>query len=135
MSRHSHRSFFIVLGALALAAPAAAQSHYTAFPAVLDVDQGASDRDRAQQDRERAEQDRERDQRDRERERESNAYDQGQDALDSGRWDRAVASFDRVAALKGARADAALYWKAYAQYKLGQRPDALNTIAELTKNY
>ena len=52
----------------------------------------------------------------------------GQSALDSSRWDRAVDDFDRVIQMKGARADAALYWKAYAQNKLGQRPEALNTI-------
>ena len=51
------------------------------------------------------------------------------------RWDRAVNSFTRLADLKGTRADAALYWKAYAQNRLGQRADALTTISELTKGY
>ena len=40
-----------------------------------------------------------------------------------------------LADLKGTRADAALYWKAYAQNRLGQRADALATIAELDKGY
>ena len=55
-------------------------------------------------------------------------------AMDSDRWDRAVDAFDRVAAMKGTRADAALYWKAYSQDRLGQRAEALATIAELTQD-
>src|SRR6185295_1013481 len=67
--------------------------------------------------------------------RENSYYDQGQSALDSGRWDRAVSSFDRVIEAKGTKADAALYGKAYAQNKLGQRPEALATITILVKDY
>ena len=37
--------------------------------------------------------------------------------------------------MKGTRADAALYWKSYALNRLGQRADALATIAELNKGY
>ena len=37
--------------------------------------------------------------------------------------------------LKGSKADAALYWKAFSQNRLGQRTEALATIAELSKNY
>ena len=71
----------------------------------------------------------------REKEREGSYYEQGQNALDSGRWDRAVTSFDRVVELKGTRADAALYWKAYAQNKQGLRPEALATLGVLSKEY
>ena len=71
----------------------------------------------------------------REKEREYSFYDQGQSALDSARWDRAVTSFDRVIEVKGTKADAALYWKAYAQNKLGQRPEALATINLLVRDY
>jgi hypothetical protein len=71
----------------------------------------------------------------REKERENSYYDQGQSALDSARWDRAITSFDRVIDLKGAKTDAAMYWKAYAQNKLGQRPEALNTINAIVKDY
>ena len=55
--------------------------------------------------------------------------------MDAGRWDRAVEAFARVAAMKGTRADGALYWKAYSQDRVGQRAEALATIAELTKTY
>jgi tetratricopeptide (TPR) repeat protein len=97
----------------------------------------ASDRDReasrAQREKEDAQREKEREGRD--KERESSYYEQGQQALDSARWDRAVASFDRVIEMKAAKADAALYWKAYAQSKLGQQPEALNSINALVKDY
>lgn len=71
----------------------------------------------------------------RDREREGSYYEQGQSALDAGRWDRAVASFDRVIDMKSAKTDAALYWKAYAQNKQGQRTESLATIDMLSKDY
>ena len=36
-----------------------------------------------------------------------------------------------AANVKGNRADGALYWKAYSQNRLGQRAEALTTLAEL----
>jgi HEAT repeat protein len=69
------------------------------------------------------------------RERESQLYDSGQDALSEGRWSEARDTFVRVAAMKATRADAALYWKAYAENKLGQRADALATIGQLLRSY
>ena len=91
------------------------------------------DMSRAQREKDDAQRDKEREQR--EKERENSHYDQGQQALDSSRWDRAVASFDKVIELKSAKSDAAMYWKAYAQNKLGQRPESLTTINVLTKDY
>ena len=88
---------------------------------------------RAQREKEDAQREKEREQR--EKEREGSYYDQGQQALDSARWDRAVSSFDRVIEMKAAKADAAMYWKAYAQNKLGQRPEALATINAIVKDY
>jgi len=87
----------------------------------------------AQRAAEDAQREKERAQRD--KEREGSYYEQGQNALDQGKWDRAVSSFDRVVEMKGPRADAALYWKAYAQNKLGQKPEALATIGVITKDY
>jgi hypothetical protein len=58
-------------------------------------------------------------------------YREGTEALDGRQWERAVEAFDRVAQAKGERADAALYWKAYAQHKLGRREEALATLAAL----
>ena len=95
-----------------------------------------------EQDRERERADREREQKDRElqraqaeRDRQAQLYEEGNNALYEGRWDRAVTYFTRLADLKGARADQALYWKSYAQNRLGQRADSLATIAELTNSY
>jgi HEAT repeat protein len=51
------------------------------------------------------------------------------------RYDEAVARCDRVIAAKGTRTDAALYWKAYAQWKLKQTDPALTTIAQLRKEH
>jgi hypothetical protein len=106
------------------------------------ADQSDASRERERQDREREAADREKEaaarekeRAQREKEREYSAYDAGQQALDSGRWDRAVSQFDRVVEMKGGKADAALYWKAYAQNKMGQRPEALATIATLVKEY
>lgn len=87
------------------------------------------------QDREVERQDREIQRAQAERDRESSLYEQGNNAIYEGRWDRAVTSFTRLADLKGPRADSALYWKSYAQNRLGQRADALATIGELTMGY
>jgi HEAT repeat protein len=62
-------------------------------------------------------------------------YEDGQRALEEARWQRAVERFSSVAEVKGSRSDAALYWKAYALDKLGQKAEALATAAELIKTY
>ena len=85
------------------------------------VDQAQADRDAARQAAAR--------------DREESRYDQGQRALEEARWQRAVEQFTSVAEGKGARSDAALYWKAYALDKLGQKAEALATAAELIKGY
>lgn len=64
-------------------------------------------------------------------EREDDAYEAGTDAIDEEHWGQAVREFDRVAAMGGKRADAALYWKAYALGREGRRGDALAAIAQL----
>src|SRR5258708_2572242 len=93
-----------------------------------------ADRDREAA-RAQREKDRETAEAQRERDRETSHYDQGQQALDSSRWDRAISYFDKVIEMKGAKADAALYWKSYAQNKLGQRPESLGSINALLKDY
>ena len=62
-------------------------------------------------------------------------YSEGRDLVEEGRYDRALDRFNRLIALKSPRTDAALYWKAYSLYKLGQRDDALTTIADLQKQF
>lgn len=94
-----------------------------------------NEQDAARQDRERELAEREAQRARSERERENSLYEQASNALYEGRYDRAVTNFSRLADLKSSRADAALYWKSYAQNRLGQRAEALATIAELTKGY
>ncbi len=68
-------------------------------------------------------------------EKEQDAYDEGTDALDDHDWRRAAKYFEKVAEMRMGHADAALYWLAYADAKMGQRAEALNTLIELQKNY
>lgn len=62
-------------------------------------------------------------------------YQKGLAALDSHDWDAAIEAFNTSASQKKGNAPAALYWKAYAQSKAGEREEALQTIGELRKNY
>jgi tetratricopeptide (TPR) repeat protein len=73
--------------------------------------------------------------RDKDDDSEDRFYDCGRRALDESQYDRAVDYFTRAVAVKGTRADGALYWKAYAQDRLGQRTEALATLAELKTGY
>ena len=65
----------------------------------------------------------------------SNAYAQGTRAINDGRWADAVASFSQVANQGGEHSDGALYWKAYAQNKLGQSNAALETCGALRRDH
>jgi HEAT repeat protein len=63
------------------------------------------------------------------------AYRAGLDALQRRQYDDAVKAFDRVITQKAPRADAALYWKAFAQLKLARTDDALAAITQLRRDY
>jgi hypothetical protein len=67
--------------------------------------------------------------------RESRLYAEGRAALDKAQWERAIERYTQVAEMKAARADAALYWKAFAQDRQGQRAEALTTLATLQRDY
>jgi hypothetical protein len=62
-------------------------------------------------------------------------YESGQRALDRSQWNSALTDFTQVANHGGARADGALYWKAYSLNKLGRRDEAVSAIADLRKSY
>jgi len=62
-------------------------------------------------------------------------YTKGTAAIDNRDWDAAARAFADVAALKGERADAALYWRAYALNKVGRRDLALEALAALKSRY
>ena len=85
--------------------------------------------DRRQRDEDRRQQTEDR------RQRADDRYEAAQDALENGQWARAVQGFREAAAANPARADAATYWLAYAQSRLGQHADALSTLSELIKTY
>jgi HEAT repeat protein len=62
-------------------------------------------------------------------------YKAGRADIDKGDWQAAEESLTKVIALKGARADEALYWRAYAYNKMSMREDALKSIAALKSGY
>ncbi|MDQ3169336.1 MAG: HEAT repeat domain-containing protein [Acidobacteriota bacterium] len=69
------------------------------------------------------------------RDRENASYERGRSALDRRNWEDAIMRFSDVAEMKGARADAALYWKAYAQSRAGKSAEAQATISALRSGY
>jgi tetratricopeptide (TPR) repeat protein len=84
------------------------------------------DRDTARRARDVARQQQDRDER---------YYREGKSYLDRKEYDRAIAALNRVIETKGSRADGALYWRAYAQNKMGHRDEALASLTELQTNY
>lgn len=121
-----------ILGAVLSAGPVAAQDWRGDDPAQAAARQA---NDRAEREHERVDRERARAERERDRERELRAYDRAQRALEEAEWTAAVARFQAVAEMAGARADGALYWKAYALDKLGQRAEALTAIADLARTF
>jgi hypothetical protein len=140
---------WIAVAALLFAPPITHARGVKAFP-MKSVDslqdpQDAQDkeqekREREQEAREREEEKREREQEARERaqekiERLQELYDDGREDLDEDRYDQAAAKFQELAELNGPQTDAALYWKAYAENRLGKRDAALATIADMKRRF
>ena len=103
-----------------------------------DQEQEKRDREQEKRDREQEKRDHEQEVRGREqekRDRVSELYDDGREDLDEDHYDRAEAKFDELARTNGAQTDAALYWKAYAENRLGKRDTALATIADLKRRF
>ena len=97
-------------------------------------------REREQEAKEREDEKREREQEARERaqekiERLQELYDDGREDLDDDRYDRAAEKFRQLAEMNGPQTDAALYWKAYAENRLGKRDAALTTVADLKRRF
>lgn len=100
--------------------------------------QDAQDKEQEKRDREQEARDREQEKRDREQEkldRLEELYEDGREALDDERYDKAEAKFDQLAQLNGPQTDAAMYWKAYAENRLGKREAALTTLADMKKRF
>jgi hypothetical protein len=140
---------WIALAALLLA-PAGARAHrlVATKPRSADFFQGSQEaQDKAQEkrDREQEARDREEEKRDREQEARDRAqdradrlqelYDDGREDLDEDRYDQAESKFKQLADMNGPQTDAALYWKAYAENKMGKRDTAVATIADLKKRF
>ncbi|HEV2851372.1 MAG TPA: tetratricopeptide repeat protein [Thermoanaerobaculia bacterium] len=62
-------------------------------------------------------------------------YREARKDLDAGRFNAAADKFGRSAAKGGKDADAALYWKAYAQKKGGKPTEALATLRQLASSH
>jgi hypothetical protein len=103
-----------------------------------DREQEQRDREQEKRDREQEKRDREQEKRDREQERlehHSELYDEGREALDEDDYNKAESKFAELASLNSPQTDAALYWKAYAENRLGKRDTALSTIADLKHRF
>jgi HEAT repeat protein len=61
-------------------------------------------------------------------------YREGQADLDGLQWQKALSVFQGLSS-GSAQAAGALYWKAFAQYKLGQGREALASVAELRESF
>src|SRR5229473_2676793 len=140
---------WIAIAALLLA-PGASRAHgLKAIPSrsadFLQDTQEAQDKEQEKRDREQEARDREEEKREREQEARERAqekierlqelYDDGREYLDEDRYDRAVEKFQQLAEMNGPQTDAALYWKAYAENRLGRRDTALATIADLKRRF
>ena len=103
-----------------------------------DKEQERRDREQEARDREQEKRDREEEARDRAQERLDRLqelYDDGREDLDEDRYDQAESKFKQLADMNGPQTDAALYWKAYSQNRMGKRDSALATIADLKKRF
>ena len=65
----------------------------------------------------------------------SDRYREGQRALSEERWSDALGHFSAVAAAKSADSDAALYWQAWSESKLGRRAEALASLRKLVAEH
>lgn len=100
--------------------------------------QDSQDREQEARDREQEKRDREQEARDREQEkldRLQELYEDGREALEEDRYEKAESKFDQLAKMNGPQTDAALYWKAYAENRMGKREAALTTLADMKKRF
>jgi hypothetical protein len=103
-----------------------------------DRDQEQRERDQEKRDREQEKRDQEQEKRDRDQERADRLeelYDNGREALDEERYEQARDRFSELAKANGPQTDAALYWQAYADQRLGQRQAALAALADLKNRF
>jgi hypothetical protein len=100
--------------------------------------QGARDKEQERREREQEAKEREEEKRERAQEKIEQLqglYDEGRNDLDEDRYDQAATKFKRLADMNGPQTDAALYWMAYAENRLGKRDMALAAIADLKRRF
>jgi hypothetical protein len=103
-----------------------------------EADEARREREEAQREKEEERREREQDKREAEQDRIEHMqelYDDGREDLDDEHYDRALSKFTELVKLNGPQTDAALYWKAYAENKLGRKAAALASIAEIKGKY
>ena len=71
----------------------------------------------------------------REESRRSEAYREGQRALENEDWEQASRIYGKLAGAAGDETDAALYWKAYADWKRKLKKESLEGISRLLSTY
>ena len=121
----------LLLGVSASSVRAAARSTAAEPASWQEPEQERQDRDQERRDREQEARDRAQER----AERLEELYDDGREALDDDHYEQAAAKFTALADMNGPQTDAALYWKAYAENKLGRRDSALTTIADLKRRF
>jgi hypothetical protein len=136
----------LTLGLLLLPSALAARSVRPQSPEISlqsaetqrEADEARQEKEQERLDREQEKRDQEQEARDREQEkldRQQELYDNGREALDDDHYEKAAAEFAELAKLNGPQTDAALYWKAYAENRLGKKSAALATISDLKNKY
>jgi HEAT repeat protein len=124
---------YTLAAALVALAPSVRANWSLATDRAITIAASDDDDDRSDRDKERKE--REKDRADAKVEQEEDLYDSGTDALDDHEWRQAAKQFRKVAEMRMQHADAALYWLAYAEGKMGARSEALSTLLQLHKSY
>ena len=124
---------YTLAAALVALAPAVRANWNTQSATAVAINIQDEDDDR--KDREKDKKERDQDRNERKAEMEEDLYDAGTDSLDDHDWRHAASAFRKVADMRMSHADAALYWLAYAQGKMGARSDALSTLLQLQKSY
>ena len=124
---------------------AARAAHLRDFAALPQSAQSQSEADEARREREDAQREREEEKREREQdkreaeqdrvERLQELYDDGREDLDDEHYEQALVKFAELVKMNGPQTDAALYWKAYAENRLGKKTAALSSIAEIRSKY
>jgi len=62
-------------------------------------------------------------------------YEAARRAIERAQWSQAVQQFTALAQARAPRADAAMYWRAYALDKMNQHADALAAVSDLLKTF